>query len=273
MSIKIVSFKLVECKGFFMKRPKIITGNWKMYKTIVQAADFVKKLAPLVANSTTEVFLAVPFTTLHTASEQAKGTNLIIGAQNINDATEGAFTGEIAASMVKDAGAQFVLLGHSERRRYFHEDDALINRKIKRSLSVGLRPVLCVGETLPEREADNTEEAVKAQIEKGLSDLTTSQLKNLILAYEPVWAIGSGLYATPKEAQEMHQFCRKILAELFDSDFASTIPIQYGGSVNALNAKVLMEQPDVDGLLVGGASLSLESFSQIVNNVGQLQIK
>jgi triosephosphate isomerase (TIM) len=261
-----VSFTILECKEFFMLRPKIITGNWKMYKTIEQTADFIKAIAPLVADNPFEIFLAVPFTAIQTAAQAAEGTKLVIGAQNMNDATEGAFTGEIAANMLKDAGAEFVLLGHSERRRYFHEDDALINLKIKRALSIDLRPVLCVGETLAEREDDKTQEAVKRQITQGLADLSARELKNLILAYEPVWAIGSGLYATPEEAEEMHQFCRQVLSELFDPDFASTIPIQYGGSVNALNAKVLMEQADVDGLLVGGASLSLESFSHIIHN-------
>lgn len=249
-----------------MARPKIITGNWKMYKTIDQTADFIKALAPLVENSSDEIFLAVPFTVIQTAVQAAKGTKLVIGAQNMNDATEGAFTGEIAAAMLKDAGAQFVVLGHSERRRYFHEDDAFINRKLKRAVKDGLRPVLCVGETLQEREENKTQESVKKQLTQGLADLASTELTNLILAYEPVWAIGSGLYATPQEAEEMHLFCRQVLAELFDPDFAATIPIQYGGSVNALNAKILMEQPDVDGLLVGGASLSLESFSQIIHN-------
>lgn len=239
-----------------------------MYKTIDQTADFIKAIVPLVSDNPVEIFLAVPFTAIQTAAQAALGTKLVIGAQNMNDATEGAFTGEIAATMLKDAGAQFVLLGHSERRRYFHEDDALINRKVKRALSSSLRPILCVGETLTEREEGTTEEAVKRQITLGLADLTAKELENLILAYEPVWAIGSGLYATPQEAEEMHQFCRQVLSELFDPGFASRIPIQYGGSVNALNAKVLMEQADVDGLLVGGASLSLESFSQIIHNSG-----
>lgn len=249
-----------------MARPKIITGNWKMYKTIDQAADFIKAVAPLAENNPIQIFLAVPFTAIQTAAQAAQGTKLVIGAQNMNDATEGAFTGEIAAAMLKDAGAQFVLLGHSERRRYFHEDNAFINRKIKTAIANGLRPVLCVGETLTEREEGRTHEAVRVQMTEGLADLTAASLKDLIIAYEPVWAIGSGLYATPQEAEDMHTFCRQVLSEMFGSEFASTIPIQYGGSVNALNAKVLMEQADVDGLLVGGASLSLESFSQIIHN-------
>lgn len=249
-----------------MDRPKIIIGNWKMYKTIDQTADFIKQLAPLVENSPIGIFLAVPFTAIHAAAEQAKDTTLIIGGQNMNDATEGAFTGEVAGNMLKDAGAQFVLLGHSERRRIFHEDNAFINRKVKRAIADGLRPVLCVGETRSERDEGKIHEVIKEQITKDLTDLTPEQLEGLILAYEPVWAIGSNITATPEEAQEMNSFCRQVLSEVFNPDFAAQVVIQYGGSVNASNAKILMEQPDIDGLLVGGASLSLESFIQIVDN-------
>lgn len=249
-----------------MGRRKIITGNWKMYKTIDQTAEFITSLAPQVEHISLDVFLAVPFTSIQTAVEKAKQTKLVIGAQNMNDASEGAFTGEIAGKMLIDAGAKFVLLGHSERRRYFHESNELINRKLKRATADGLMPVLCVGETGKDRDEGKMQEVVKEQITKGLADLTAEQLKGLILAYEPVWAIGSGIHAKPEDAQEMHLFCRQVLTELFNIDFASGITIQYGGSVSPSNAKLLMEQPDIDGLLVGGASLSLESFSQIVNN-------
>lgn len=267
----IVSFKPVECKRFFMSRPKIITGNWKMYKTIDQSAEFIKSLAPLVESSPVRVFLAVPFTAIQASAAQAKGTKLVIGAQNMNDVSEGAFTGEVAGKMLKNAGATFVLIGHSERRRYFHEDDALVNRKVKRAIADGLQPVLCVGETKDQRKSGQFKEAVQKQLTAGLADLTTKQLKDLIVAYEPTWAVGSGIHATPEEAQEMHHFCRGILTDLYGADFANGVVIQYGGSVNPANAQSLTEQADVDGLLVGGASLSLELFAQIVNNCGSTQ--
>lgn len=180
-----------------------------MYKTIDQTADFIESLAPLVENIPLEVFLAVPFTSIQTAAEKAKQTKMVIGAQNMNDASEGAFTGEIAGKMLTNAGAKFVLLGHSERRRYYHESNELINKKLKRAVADGLIPVLCFGETGKDRDEGKMQEVVKEQITKGLADLTAEQLKGLILAYEPIWAVGSGIHANPEDAQEMHVFCRR----------------------------------------------------------------
>ncbi|WP_068469183.1 triose-phosphate isomerase [Candidatus Protochlamydia phocaeensis] len=248
------------------KRALILTGNWKMNKTIEEARSFIEQLIPVVIDNQADVWLAVPFTMIYPLSQDADASPLVIGAQNMNDASEGAFTGEIAGKMLKEAGAKFVLLGHSERRRLYNEDNACINRKVKRAVEVGLRPVLCIGETLQEYEEGRTHEILQSQIAECLKDLSSEQIQSLILAYEPVWAIGTGRNATPEIAQEVHHFCRQYLATLFSDEFAQQIVIQYGGSVNPANANDLISQPDIDGLLVGGASLSLESFSQIVND-------
>lgn len=251
-------------------RPCVITGNWKMYKTAEEARSFAKDLLPLIESSPAEVWLAVPFTALYPLSQEFKDSRLKIGAQNMNDASEGAFTGEIAGKMLKEAGAVFVLLGHSERRTLYHEDNAFINRKVKRAVEVGLRPVLCVGETQQEHDKGQAQALIEAQLTACLQDLSAEQLSDLVIAYEPVWAVGTGRSATPEMAQDMHQFCRQVLAQKFSEEWANRLIIQYGGSVNGNNAAALLSQPDVDGLLVGGASLSLESFSQIVNDVPRL---
>jgi triosephosphate isomerase (TIM) len=248
-----------------IKRGRIITGNWKMNKTHAQALDFIKNLIPQLTNEAVQVFLAVPFTVIYSSSKEAVGTPLVIGAQNMNDASEGAFTGEIAALMLKEAGAQFVILGHSERRYYFHEDDAFINRKIKRALSMQIRPVLCIGETLEERESGRTQEIIDNQLRSCLADIPADTLKNLIVAYEPVWAVGALEGATPEQAQEIHAACRVCLSEILNAEIAQQIVIQYGGTVNSDNAGAFLEQPDIDGLLVGRASLSLQSFIEIIN--------
>ncbi|CUI16582.1 triosephosphate isomerase [Candidatus Protochlamydia naegleriophila] len=247
-------------------RPVVITGNWKMYKTIQEAQSFVSQLIPVVEEDDVGVWLAVPFTAIYSLAQEVQKTPLMIGAQNMNDASEGAFTGEIAGKMLKEAGASFVLLGHSERRRLYHEDNAFINRKVKRALEAGLRPVLCVGETLQEYEAGETQHVIQTQLTECLKELAAEQLKSLVIAYEPVWAIGHGQSATPEIAQEVQSFCRQVMAEQFSSELAEQLVIQYGGSVNTSNAKELLSQPDIDGLLIGGASLSLESFIQIVND-------
>lgn len=247
-------------------RSQIITGNWKMYKTLPEAINFVISLIPRIETLSTKVALAAPFTMLQPLSKEVIGSRLILGAQNMNDASEGAFTGEIASKMLKDAGAQFVLLGHSERRRLFQENNAFINRKVKRAVQDGLQPVLCVGETKEERKEGQTEEVLRRQLTECLQDLTADQLKNLIVAYEPVWAIGTGETATPEQAQAAHLFCRQVISEILNPALADQLIIQYGGSVNVSNAQELVSQPDIDGLLIGGASLSLESFLQIVND-------
>lgn len=222
----------------------IVVGNWKMYKTVSESVEFVKTLAPLIEGSQAEVWLAVPYTAIAPTAEVAEG--IVIGAQNMNDATEGAFTGEIAARMLLDVGARFVVLGHSERRHVFGEGNDFIRRKLERALSSGLRPILCVGETLEEREAGQTEETISRQL-KGVSG-------DIVLAYEPVWAIGTDKAATPEMAQEVHSFCRTIL----------DVPILYGGSVKPENAEAIMAQSDIDGLLVGGASLDPKTFASII---------
>ncbi|WP_039357812.1 triose-phosphate isomerase [Candidatus Protochlamydia amoebophila] len=247
-------------------RPVVITGNWKMYKTIKEACTFAKALLPVVEVSPIQVWIAVPFTAIYPVKQEIRNSRLVIGAQNMNDASEGAFTGEIAGKMVKEAGASFVLLGHSERRHLYKEDNAFINRKVKKALEIGLTPVLCVGETFEERKSGETQQIIRTQIQECLAGLTAEDLKTLIIAYEPVWAIGNGQNAKPEGAQEIHQFCRKIIKEIFSEELAEQIVIQYGGSVNPSNAISLLKQPDIDGLLIGGASLSLETFVEIVND-------
>ena len=248
-----------------MARKYIIAGNWKMYKTIAEATAFVDAIATEVANSDNAVYLAVPYTAIRPASEKTANTNVVIGAQNMNDADEGAFTGEIAANMLIEAGAQFVVIGHSERRAYFNEDNAFINRKIKKALSAKIQPILCVGETLEDRENNKTEEVLRQQLPESLADLTAENVGPLVIAYEPVWAIGTGKTATVDVAQETHVFCRSVIKDVFGDDVAQKITILYGGSVKPENVKELMAQNDIDGALVGGAALQPESFVKLVN--------
>lgn len=252
-----------------MSRQKVICGNWKMYKTLEEAASFVKSLAPLAAESQALVYLAVPFTVIAAAAREAANTSITIGAQNMNDASEGAFTGEIAGKMLKDAGASFVLLGHSERRRYFFETDEFINKKVHRALQDGLQPILCVGETLEEKEAGRTEEILEKQLQDGIGDLESSAASKLMIAYEPVWAIGTGQTATPEIAQNVHLHCRRWLAAKWGEETAESVAILYGGSVKPENISDLMAEPDIDGALVGAASLKLELFSKIVNYIAK----
>lgn len=248
-------------------RPVYIIGNWKMHKTIEEAHQFITQLLPHLKKELLQVGLAVPFTALYPLNRQFKdSSSLLIGAQNMNDASEGAFTGEVAGKMLKEAGAQFVLLGHSERRHLYQESNEWINLKMKRAVEIDLQPILCVGETQEDRQKNQAKETVERQIREGFKGIDKSNLKNLIIAYEPVWAIGTGSYATPEEAQQMHYFCRQILSSLFSETEAEQASIQYGGSVSLQNAQEFLNQPSVDGLLIGGASLSLESFSQIIDN-------
>lgn len=250
------------------RRSCVIIGNWKMYKTIEEARSFVKELISSLQIAETDIVgLAVPFTMIYPLSKEVEGdSSLLIGAQNMNDASQGAFTGEIAGDMLLDAGARFVLLGHSERRHLYGEDDLFINRKVKKAIEVGLQPILCVGETEKEYEEGKTHSVIERQLSEGLKDLEAGQLQKLMIAYEPVWAIGTSLSATPEIAQEVHSFCRQFLTSKFNEDFAQRIAILYGGSVKSNNAHDLLAQPDIDGLLIGGASLSLESFRKIVND-------
>lgn len=247
-------------------RLPIITGNWKMYKTLEEARSFVKDLTPAVNDLSFKVYLAVPFTFIFPLAEELGESPIILGGQNMNDVSEGAFTGEIAARMLTDVGAKFVLLGHSERRRLYHEDNAFIHRKVNQAVKSGIQPILCVGETKEEYEAGQSQDVVRKQITECLEGIPAEKLSNLVLAYEPAWAIGTGYSATPEIAQNMHLFCRQVIGEAVSSELAATMIIQYGGSVNPSNAKELLSQPDVDGLLIGGASLSLESFKQIIHD-------
>lgn len=237
-----------------------------MYKTIEEAISFVKELAPLIEKAECSVYLAVPYTAIKPTVDAAQGTPIVIGAQNMNDATEGSFTGEIAAKMLIDAGAKFVILGHSERRRLFQESNQLIQKKVRKALDEGLQPLVCVGENQEEREAGQAHEIVKQQIRESLEGVSTEEISGMILAYEPVWAIGTGLTASTQDAEEMIAFCRSCIAEMWSKKAADQVIIQYGGSVKQNNAQKLMEQPDIDGLLVGGASLKVESFSEIVSH-------
>ncbi|MFZ0566183.1 MAG: triose-phosphate isomerase [Chlamydiales bacterium] len=249
------------------KKQILIAGNWKMYKTVEEAKIFLKTLAPLIEESQATVYLAVPFTAIHpmaTSAEELKAS-IIIGAQNMNDASEGAFTGEIAGRMLKEAGAQFVILGHSERRHIFCESDAFINKKIKRAFLEGIQPVLCIGETLSQHENGKIFEVLEQQLLGSLQDLSKEEISSLILSYEPVWAIGTGQVAHPDDAETAIASCREVIAENWGKVVAKKVTILYGGSVNPENAPDLLAQRNIDGLLVGGASLSPQTFSQIIN--------
>ncbi len=250
-----------------MSRQIVIAANWKMHKTSEQARAYIQQLSKQVELAPNElVFLAVPATSLEAAASAAAGTSVVVGAQNMHDAEKGAFTGEISANMLKAAGAQFVVLGHSERRHVFGEDDAFINRKLHRAIDSGIRPIVCIGETLEQRKSGATERTLKQQIEQSLKGITAEQLTTVIVAYEPVWAIGTGETATPEMAQEAHAFIRKTLAELWNQDAANKVVIQYGGSAKPANAAGLMAQADIDGLLIGGAALEADGLLQIINN-------
>jgi len=247
-----------------MAKNLIVIGNWKMYKTAREAALYIEELIPLIEGCLPSVYLAVPYTSITSAAKAAKGAGIVVGAQNMNDARDGAFTGEIAALMLQEAGAEFVLLGHSERRHSFGETDPFIARKVVRALADDLIPVLCVGETLQEREAGKTEEILRHQIEACLKGVPTEEAGKLILAYEPVWAIGTGKSASAKMAEEAHAFCRIVLSDLFGKRKGGSIPILYGGSVKEENMGDLIEQKNIDGVLVGGASLDPKTLSKIV---------
>jgi triosephosphate isomerase len=252
-----------------IKRTSLIVANWKMYKTIEEAIRFVTELIPLVEASVPAVYLAVPFTVLHEIAIRCKSTKIAIGAQNMNEHEEGAFTGEISGRMLKEAGAKFVIIGHSERRQLYHESNELVNKKLKKALEIGLKPILCVGETAAEREKGDTIKVLTTQLRHSLADLTSEALDNLTLAYEPIWAIGTNQTAMPETAQEIHHFCRRFLDHEWGTHAGQTTRILYGGSVKPENAGKLMEQKDIDGLLVGNASLSVESFEKIVNYSNQ----
>lgn len=248
-----------------MRRP-VIAGNWKMYKTIAEAVDFVEKLKPMVAGVThREIVVAPPFTALVAVASAAKGTNIAVSAQDLHWDKEGAHTADISPAMILDAGATYVIIGHSERRQDHGETDERVKRKLKAALAAGLKPIVCVGETLAEREAAKTEEVLGRQFGGGFAGLTPSDFSRMIVAYEPVWAIGTGRTATPEMAGEAHKFLRGLIRQQFGENIAAGLRILYGGSVKPDNIAGLMAQGDIDGALVGGASLRPDSFSAIVN--------
>ncbi|MDR1433584.1 triose-phosphate isomerase [Candidatus Endomicrobiellum devescovinae] len=246
-----------------MRKP-LMAGNWKMNKTVAEAVSVVKALKSSIADVTdVEVLICPTFTALYAVNNEVKGSNINIGAQNLFWEPKGAFTGEISPTMVKDTGCSYVLIGHSERRQYFNETDETVNKKTKAALVAGLIPVICIGETLKEREQNITFKVIEKQIKEGLAGLTPQQAETIVIAYEPVWAIGTGKTATPDQAQEVHAFTRKVYSQMY-GDASQKVRILYGGSVNPTNVSDLMKQPDIDGGLVGGASLEAESFTKLV---------
>lgn len=248
-----------------MSRKPFLAGNWKMYKTIKEAVDFAQNFKEAVKDvKDRDILLCVPFTQIEPISKVLKGSNIQVGAQNMYFEKEGAFTGEISPTQLVDAGAQFVVLGHSERRHVFGEKDDLINKKVHSALSHQLIPILCVGELLEEREAGKTDTVVKTQTVEGFKGLTKEQALKVVIAYEPVWAIGTGKTATPEDADAVHIIIRKVLTDLYGKDVAESIRIQYGGSVKPENVDSLMAKANIDGALVGGASLKVDSFVRIV---------
>jgi len=247
-------------------RVPVIAGNWKLFKTIGEATAMVGELKTLVINTKdVEIVVAPVFTALSRVSDAISGSGIKLAAQDCFWEEEGAFTGEVAPKLLKDAGCSHVIIGHSERRQYFGETDATVNRKTKTAIAAGLTAIVCVGETLAERESDKTFSVIETQVTSGLEGLAPETVARLIIAYEPVWAIGTGKTASDEQAQEVHSFIRNLLSRLFGNSTAEAVRILYGGSVKPDNVKGLMSQADIDGALVGGASLKADSFAAIVN--------
>ncbi len=251
-----------------MRRP-VIAGNWKMFKTQAETRVFFQAFKPAVVNSKhCDIVVAPPYTAIGAAVEAARGSAIHIAAQNLHWESEGAFTGEVSGPMIVDAGCNLVIIGHSERRQYFGETDESVNKKIKAALAVGLTPIVCIGESLAEREANETREVLQRQFTGGFAGLTPEEFSRILMAYEPVWAIGTGRTATPEIAAEVHRHIRQLVSGQFSLDEASQVRILYGGSVKPDNIRGLMFEPDIDGALVGGASLDPKSFAAIVNYQG-----
>ena len=245
-------------------RKAVIAGNWKMNKTPAEAAALIAEMKPLVADADCDVVLCVPFVDISAAVEAAKGSNIKIGAENCHFKESGAYTGEISANMLVASGVEYVVIGHSERRQYFGETDQTVNLRTRAALKAGLKAIVCVGETLEQRELGYTETLLKFQTKMALTNVSVEDLKNVIIAYEPVWAIGTGVTATADQADEGNGFVRAAIAEAYGAEVAETVTIQYGGSMNAKNADELVSKVNVDGGLIGGASLKAEDFSVIV---------
>ncbi len=246
-------------------RKAVIAGNWKMNKNRAEAKTLIEELKPLVADAGCDVIICVPYTNLETALELTKGTNIKVGAENCHWAKSGAFTGEISAEMLTEMGVEYVIIGHSERRQYFGETDATVNKRVRAALDAGLKVILCVGELLEQRELGITEEICAMQTKVALGGVTEQELKNIIIAYEPVWAIGTGKTATSDQADEVNGYIRSVVAKLYGDAAAEAMTIQYGGSMNAKNAEELLSKEHVDGGLIGGASLKAPDFAAIVS--------
>lgn len=248
------------------QRKPIIAGNWKMNKTAKEARDLAEKLIPLASGvSQRDIVLAPPFTALQAVAGAIQGTTMALAAQNMFWEDKGAFTGEVSAEMLLDLGCKYVIIGHSERRQYFGETDETVNKKVRKALGKGLIPIVCVGETLAEREAGKLNDIISRQVTGGLKDVAAGDMKKVVIAYEPVWAIGTGKTATPEQANEVHALIRQKVKTLYGTEIAEGLRIQYGGSVTPENVSALMAMPDIDGALVGGASLKPESFAALVN--------
>lgn len=246
-------------------RKKVIAGNWKMNMLPNEAIEYIQAFEPMVKDSKAEIILCVPYIDLFYCLMNAQGTNIKIGAQNMHFEETGAYTGEVSAKMLKSIGVEYVIIGHSERRQYFNETDETVNKKIKVAFENELKPIVCVGETLEQRENGETEKIITSQTRLALDGLTAEQIKNTIIAYEPIWAIGTGKTATSEDANNSIKAIREELKKLYGENVSEEVIIQYGGSVKSSNAKELFESSDIDGGLVGGASLKLEEFSKIVN--------
>lgn len=246
-----------------MRKP-IIAGNWKMHKTIAKALEFVNEVKDRVNNDKVEAVICAPFTLLKDLKQATKGTNIKIGAQNMHFEEKGAFTGEISPLMLKELDMDYVVIGHSERRQYFNETDETVNKKVLKALEVGIDPILCVGETLEEREAGNTKDVCKVQVEKALENVSKEDLAKVVIAYEPVWAIGTGKTATSEDANDVIAYIREVVSNLY-GELANEVRIQYGGSVKPSNVAEIMNQSDIDGALVGGASLEANDYVELVN--------
>lgn len=248
-------------------RKKVVAGNWKMNKDLNESVSLIEDIKEkLIDREDVKVIIAPPFISLDRANQLIKDSKIALAAQNMCAADSGAFTGAISASMIKSVGCEYVILGHSERRTIFGENNYVINLKMKKAISAGLKPIFCIGETLEERESGKMKNIIEAQVKEGLKEISEEELNGAIIAYEPVWAIGTGKTATPEQAQEVHEFIRGILTELYSQEFAENTIIQYGGSVKPENATELLGQDDIDGALVGGACLKADSFTDIVKN-------
>ena len=251
-------------------RKTIIAGNWKMNKTLTETRAFAEELKPIIGRPKwCEVVLCVPFVNLHAAVRMLKDCRVAVGAENCHYESHGAYTGEVSAEMLKEAGVKYVIIGHSERRQYYNETDFTVNKKVKAALEAGLRPIICVGESLEQRELGVTLELISYQVKCALAGVPAEKMRHVVFAYEPIWAIGTGKTATAQEAQEVCQTIRTIIRKLYGARVARAVTIQYGGSMNASNAYELLSQPDIDGGLIGGASLKADQLVEIVNAANQ----